>query len=109
MTPVAYGQATAQVSGTVSDSTGAIVPGATVILKNTGTNAERTVTVNNDGIYSFSNLQPGAYAVMVTSAGFSPFKADVEVTVGGHFTIDSKLSVTSTTTVEVSSDQSGAG
>ncbi len=106
LTPAAYAQATAQVTGTITDSTGALVPGASVTLKNTGTNAARTVGANNDGIYSFSNLQPGSYTVTVTSAGFSTFTANVDVTVGGHFTVDSKLSVTSATTVEVSSDQS---
>ena len=102
----AYAQATAQVTGTVTDSTGAIVPGASVVLKNTGTNATRTVSANNDGIYSFSNLQPGPYTVIVNSGGFSPFTANVVVTVGGHFAVDSKLSASSATTIEVSADQS---
>ncbi|HEY0785931.1 MAG TPA: DUF2012 domain-containing protein, partial [Acidobacteriaceae bacterium] len=103
---LAHAQATAQVTGTVTDPSAAIVPGAAVVLKNTGTNATRTVTVNSDGIYTFSDLQPGSYTVTATSAGFSPFTADVTVTVGGHFTVDAKLSVTNTATVEVSSDQS---
>ncbi len=104
--PQAGAQATAQVSGTVTDPAGAIVPGASVVLKNTDTNAERSITANSDGVYTFSGLQPGSYSVTVTSGGFSPFTASVVVTVGGEFTINSKLSVSSSTTVQVSDDQS---
>jgi hypothetical protein len=106
LTPSAYAQATAQVTGTVTDSTGAIIPGASVVLKNKGTNALRTVTANSSGIYNFSNLQPGAYTVTATSGGFAPYNADVNVTVGGQFTINTKLSASNSTTVEVSADQS---
>ena len=100
-----FAQATAQVTGTVTDPTGAIVPGSAVELKNTDTNALRTITANSDGIYTFSDLQPGAYRLTVTSSGFSPFNADVTVTVGGHFSVDAKLSVSNSTTVEVAADQ----
>lgn len=103
----AFAQATSDVNGTVTDASGAVVPGATVTLKNTDTNATRTSTSNNAGLYTFTNLQPGAYTVSSSAPGFSPFTARVQVTVGGHFTVDAKLTVnSSTTTVEVTSDDS---
>ncbi len=107
MLPVtaAMAQATAQVSGTVVDPTGALVPGAKIVLTNLGTNAARTVTTNNDGLYNFTNVQPGSYSVTASGAGFNTFDAKVDVTVGGHFTIDPKLTISNNTTVEISADQ----
>lgn len=104
--PPASAQSTAEVSGTVTDPSGAIVPGAAVTLRDTDTNAERTVTTNPNGIYSFTNLQPAPYALEASRTGFSAYKAAVVVTIGGHFTIDPKLQVSNTNTVvEVSADQ----
>jgi hypothetical protein len=104
-TSSAIAQATAQVSGVVLDPTGALVPAAKVTLKNLGTNAERVVTTNNDGLYSFTNLQPGSYSVMTVGTGFNPYTVNVDVTVGGHFTVDSHLTVSNNTTVEITADQ----
>jgi hypothetical protein len=56
--------------GTVTDSTGAVVPGATVTITNTATNVAMTVTTNNDGNYAVPNLLVGSYAVTVTKEGF---------------------------------------
>jgi hypothetical protein len=98
-------QATAQVNGSVVDPTGALVPGAKVTLTNLGTNAARMVTTNNDGLYDFTNLQPGSYSLSAVASGFNTFTAKVDVTVGGHFTIDPKLTVSNNTTVEISADQ----
>src|SRR5580704_3220992 len=101
----AMAQGTGQVSGAVLDSTGALVPGAKVTLKNIGTNAERVVTTNNDGLYSFTNIQPRSHPVTVVGPGFNPYPADVVVSVGGHFTVDAHLTVSNNTTVEISADQ----
>ena len=54
-TPItyAYGQVeTAQVAGTVTDATGAIVPNATVVIRNADTGFQRTVVSNGEGLYS---------------------------------------------------------
>ncbi len=56
--------------GTVKDSSGALVPGASVRLTNLGTGAERTVITDQHGDYSFLNLNPGRYQVSVTASGF---------------------------------------
>ena len=99
----AFAQAEAgTVSGTVKDSTGAVVAGATVTAKNAATSAERTVQSGDNGQYSLPGLNPGLYQVTVSNAGFAAFKARVEVTVGGHANLDAQLSVSNqVTTVEV--------
>src|SRR5580658_7640754 len=51
--------------GTVKDSSGALVAGASVRLTNLGTAAERTVITDQHGDYSFLNLNPGKYQVTV--------------------------------------------
>jgi outer membrane receptor protein involved in Fe transport len=99
----AYGQVEAgTVSGTVKDSTGAVVAGATVTAKNQATGAERTVQSGDNGQYNLAGLNPGMYEVTVTSSGFATFKARAEISVGGHTTVDVQLAISGqATTVEV--------
>ncbi|MGI4853534.1 MAG: TonB-dependent receptor domain-containing protein [Janthinobacterium lividum] len=61
---------TADIVGTVTDSTGAVVANAQVVAKNLATNVSRTVTTGSSGDYTFNLLQPGHYSVTVTSPGF---------------------------------------
>jgi hypothetical protein len=56
--------------GTVTDSSGAAISGATVTVKNTGTGLVRTVTTDNDGNYSTPELPIGTYSVTVEKPGF---------------------------------------
>ena len=56
--------------GTVTDSSGAAVSGATVTVKNTGTGLVRTVTTDDDGNYSVPELPIGTYSVTVEKSGF---------------------------------------
>jgi Carboxypeptidase regulatory-like domain/TonB dependent receptor len=100
---LAWSQAeTGTISGTVSDSTGAVIPGATVTAKSVSTGAERSVMSKADGSYVMVDLLPGFYDVTATSGNFAPFKARVEVTVGGKVTVDAQLAISGqTTTVEV--------
>ena len=101
----AQGQEAGQISGTVTDPTGAVVPNATVAVKNLGTNAVRTVTSSSTGAYVVTGLQPANYEVTVTGPGFHPFSTRVEVTVAARVTVDPKLSVTQeNTTVEVTAE-----
>jgi Carboxypeptidase regulatory-like domain len=102
----AMAQSSGEVSGTVTDPSGAIVSGATVTLKNVDTNAERTTTTSSAGLFSFPNVQPAQHTVTITSTGFSNYKASVEVTVGARLTLEVKLTVSnSAVTVDVSSNQ----
>jgi len=61
---------TGALTGTVIDPTGAVVPGAQVVLVNLETNQTRTATTGSDGAYKFSLLPPGNYSVRFTAAGF---------------------------------------
>ncbi len=67
----AWAQATAQIHGTVQDSSGAAVAGAEVKATQTETAAMRTVTTGSDGAYVFTNLPLGPYTIEVSKEGFS--------------------------------------
>ncbi len=58
------------ITGTITDSTGAVVPEATVDVVNAATNARRTVKSNGQGGYSFVDLDPGTYNMTVSKTGF---------------------------------------
>ena len=70
------------ITGVVADSTGAIVPNATVKLVNKNNGSEKTTTASEDGVYTFTLLQPGNYTISATSGSFAEQKLDVEVQVG---------------------------
>jgi hypothetical protein len=82
------------VTGQVTDPNGAIVPGASVTIKNVGTNVENTATTNDEGSYNFPLLQPGHYTLTVTAPGFSTSAREgIEVRVSDKLTIDMQLQV----------------
>src|ERR1700676_5036585 len=81
-------------SGTVSDSNGAGIPQAKLVIKNVATGVERTVTTNADGFYTAVNLLPGSYQIAISAAGFnSETRHGVTMTVGSQITIDITLRV----------------
>src|SRR5580698_6042166 len=82
-----------QIAGTITDTLGAVVPGATVTVTNSASNSHRAVQSSGTGAYVVVGLEPGTYQITVTAGAFKPFKENVEVTVGGHVTIDAKISV----------------
>ena len=63
---------TAQLSGRVTDSAGAVVPGAEITVRNTSTGAERQTQTNEVGLYTIPLLPPGAYEIRVKHTGFKP-------------------------------------
>ena len=74
------------ITGTVTDSSGAAVPGATVTVTNTATSGTRNTTTNAEGLYTFPALPPGSYELKVELQGFKTaeiraFKVDVQQTV----------------------------
>ena len=89
----------AQLSGIVTDATGAVVPGASVAIRNIDTGTSRTATTSAGGVYALADLRPGTYDVTVTAQGFSTVKGRVTVTVGARASQDFKLEVGQTTTV----------
>src|SRR5512142_2404683 len=68
-------QLTATLSGEVTDSTGAVIPNATVTVTQTTTNAVRVVPSDGGGNYSVASLPAGTYNVSVSSQGFETFVA----------------------------------
>ena len=78
--------------GTVTDSTGANISGAQVMLKNNGTNATQAVKAGAAGTYTFLNLVPGSYSITVTYTGFkTAASSQVDVTIGGTTRVDESL------------------
>lgn len=84
-TTAAFGQAesgSAAVEGVVKDQNGAVVQGATVVIKNKDTGQERTVTTNSNGAFSASVLQVGTYVVTTKASGFAEVPKTITLTVG---------------------------
>ena len=92
----AFAQFGASLSGTVEDSTGAVVSGASVVLVNTATQQTRTVATSSGGAYTFGELPPGTYDLTATAATFkktsltglavaaeTPRNVDITLTTGG--------------------------
>jgi hypothetical protein len=100
----ALGQTTfGSVVGTVTDPTGAVVPGVKVTLANLGTNAKQVTTTNSAGIYEFVNILPGDYRLYVEKAGFKRFtRSPVVVQTQQSYRIDAVMQLGAVTqTVEV--------
>ena len=80
---------TATVLGSVNDSTGAVVPKATVTLKNTETGITQTVQVDDNGSFQFNNVKIGVYQITAEAQGFSKAVADnIQVTVNARQRVD---------------------
>src|SRR5262249_6495447 len=62
---------TGDITGQITDITGAVISGAVVTVTNIGTNTQRTVTSNEAGNYNVPSLMPGVYSVRVEMRGFS--------------------------------------
>lgn len=94
---LAQSQATTGViEGTVSDPSGAAVPGATVVVKNTATNVERTLASDQDGRFRALLLPLGPYRVTVSLAGFATLvREGVVLTVGQSANLALTLKVSS--------------
>jgi hypothetical protein len=92
--------------GTVTDPTGAVVAGAKVTVKNTGTGLERTTETSADGSYSVPELPIGTYTVTVTQAGFqTSITTGVTVDVSSQRRVDAAMKTGEVATkVEVSGD-----
>ncbi|HEX4423819.1 MAG TPA: carboxypeptidase-like regulatory domain-containing protein [Terriglobales bacterium] len=80
------------IAGTVTDSTGAVVPDAEVIARNVGPNTVRSTTTNGAGVFSLTDLVVGTYEITVTKPSFKMFHVTaVELTVAQSITLNAKL------------------
>jgi len=85
---------TGVIQGTVTDATGATLPGVSVEVKNVDTNLVSTRTTDNNGYFTALQLQPGPYVVTFTLAGFKTVKQEgVLLTVGQSVNLLPKLEV----------------
>jgi hypothetical protein len=98
------GQTLGELSGRVSDPSGAGVPNAALTLTNTSTNAIRNAESSGDGFYTFPSLPPGVYNLKAEHAGFRTINsANIEIQVQQSVRLDLTLQVGEVTqTVEVS-------
>ena len=96
--------ATAQINGRVADSSGAVLPGATVTMTQTATGLVRSVVTDENGSYLLSNLPTGPYKLDVSLQGFRSYaQTGIVLQVGGTPTVNAVLaigSVEETVTVE---------
>lgn len=94
----------ATLNGTVTDSSGAVIPGATVTIIQQGVNgSSRSIQTNARGRYTVTNLAPGDYTVKISAAGFQLYQAnDVTLNVAQTRSLNAKLqpgSISQTVTV----------
>src|SRR6202790_3823869 len=71
LSPTVFGQTTSGLTGTVTDLSGATMPGAKVTLTSTEPGAQREITSNEAGTYEFTALQPGNYTLTFQKEGFA--------------------------------------
>ena len=89
----------ATLSGTVSDSTGGVLVGALVSVRNSGTGVERTATTDETGTYRLAAVPPGTYEVRIERSGFSAIVYPaISLTVGQRGNLDSVLMIAPTDT-----------
>lgn len=92
------GQASASIKGTVYDTSGGVVPDATVVLHSKSTNLDRTTSTNSAGIYVIPDIQPGDYDLKIGKAGFkSAVESKVTLVVNQTATFDITLATGSVT------------
>ena len=84
---------TGALSGRVTDKSGAVVPGASVVVRNLGTGVTQSAEANHAGLYRFPALMPGTYSVTASVKGFRDVQALVRVQVGNTTVQDVRLQV----------------
>src|SRR5438876_8232006 len=101
-----WAQSTAQISGGVSDQSGAVLPGVEITLTQTDTGVKRSAVTNETGSYAMPNLPVGPYKLEAMLPGFSTFvRTGIVLTIGADPVININLSVGQVSeTVEVQAD-----
>jgi hypothetical protein len=93
-----YAQLTGQITGTIQDASGAVVPSATITVVNESTGIRREAQTNADGFYTVPLLQPGNYQVNVQASGFRPItRSGVQLAVAQTAQLDFSLEIGATT------------
>jgi len=92
-------------SGTVTDSSGAVLPNAHVLIHNDDTGAQRSLTTNSSGQYVASSIAVGAYTLSAEAPGFAPTTRKITLTTGQTLNLPVTLSVAGHETVNVNETQ----
>src|SRR5215510_16003703 len=92
---VSFGQVgTSTITGRVTDSSGAIIPGVSVTIVQAQTNFTFNATTNTEGLYRVLSLQPGHYRLTFEGSGFRRLVRDnIELRTGDTLAIDASLEV----------------
>ena len=87
--PATAQEITGTITGTVTDQSGAAIPGLTVTVRNLGTNAAQTVVTDPNGVYVATLLPPGRYEVVLELAGFKRFvRSNLELSVNDRLGVN---------------------
>lgn len=87
-----------QIAGNVLDSTGSVIPGATITITNTGTQAVRSLTTDDRGFYTATNLPIGNYSMTVAKSGFrGETRNGISINADAHLTANFELQIGATT------------
>lgn len=82
------------ITGVVTDPNGAVVPNATVVIRNVDTNISTTLATNDEGAYVAPLLNPGKYSITVSGGGFKKsFRDAVALNVGDRLSVDIQLEI----------------
>ncbi len=90
---------TGDITGTIKDTSGAVVPTSTVTLKNLDTGEIRTATPNASGEYRFTTLQQGHYQISASSPGLKSDTGSIQIQIGQVSTVDLTLQPESSKTI----------
>ena len=94
LSAMAQSTTTGAIGGTVTNPNKEVVPGATVSVKNLGTNKEDTAVTDDQGRFRVVNLAPGSYSVAINATGFAPFTVEkMAVEVGLVSNVDAPLTI----------------
>ena len=98
----------ASISGTVADPSGAVIPGAAVVLRNLASGAQQTAAAKDDGSYAFNSVPAGHYEMQIEVPEFKPYRdPNIEVAANAALHLDAVLALApQTEAVEVSSNPS---
>ncbi|MFI5057455.1 MAG: TonB-dependent receptor domain-containing protein [Candidatus Acidiferrales bacterium] len=92
--PVGAQVAGGNLSGTITDPSGAGIPQAQITIKNVATGVERNISTNEDGFYTAPNLLPGEYQVTITAKGFNmEVKSGITINVGARQVFDLTMQI----------------
>jgi hypothetical protein len=103
----AFAQANSNLTGIITDQSGAVIPGATIVLTDSATGAEFSTISSGTGLYEIAGLNPSSYVLKVTANGFQTYEqTGIVMNVSATVRVDAKLvvgAISQTVTVEANS------